>query len=68
MMMLPIVRGPRCYVDIKYVGGNVQDSFRDACFKMGFIGDDIEYIAAIRKAKGWGSDHFLKKLFVTMFL
>ncbi|XP_058750081.1 uncharacterized protein LOC131623071 [Vicia villosa] len=67
-MMLIVAKGPTCYEDIKKVGGIVRDSFRDACFEMGFLNDDKEYVAAINKAKDWGSGHFLRNLFVTMLL
>ncbi|XP_050887928.1 uncharacterized protein LOC127093069 [Lathyrus oleraceus] len=67
-MMLTVVKGPTCYEDIKFVDGKVQDSFRDACFHMGFLNDDSEYVAAINEVKDWGSGHFLRKLFVTMLL
>ncbi|XP_058723889.1 uncharacterized protein LOC131595540 [Vicia villosa] len=67
-MMLTVAKGPTCYEDIKKVGGIVRDSFRDACFEMGFLNDDKEYVAAIDEAKNWGSGHFLRKLFVTMLL
>lgn len=50
-MMLTIVRGPTCYAEIKYMGGKLQDSFRDACLEMGFLEDNNEYIVAIREAK-----------------
>jgi len=49
--------------------GNIEYStFKEACFAMGFIGDDKEYIEAIREAYHWGSSHFLRKLLVTMLL
>ncbi|XP_058779294.1 uncharacterized protein LOC131653222 [Vicia villosa] len=64
-MMLTVAKGPTCYEDIKKVGGIVRDSFRDACFEMGFLNDDKEYFAAINEAKDWGSEHFLRKLFLT---
>ncbi|KAI5385991.1 hypothetical protein KIW84_072535 [Lathyrus oleraceus] len=67
-MMLTVVKGPTFYEDIKFVDGKVQDSFRDACFHMRFLNDDSEYVAAINEAKDWGSEHFLRKLFVTMLL
>jgi hypothetical protein len=35
---------------------------------MGFLGDDREYIAAIREAYNWGSGVFLRKLFIIMLL
>jgi len=37
-------------------------------FCYGFIGDDKEYVEAIREAYHWGSGYFLRKLFVTMLL
>ena len=67
-MMLTIFKGPTCYEDIKDVSGKVLDSFRDACFEMGFLEDDNEYAATINEAKDWGFGHFLRKLFVTMLL
>ncbi|XP_058746103.1 uncharacterized protein LOC131618973 [Vicia villosa] len=67
-MMLMVVKGPTCYEDIKKVGGIVRESYRDACFEMGFLNDDKEYVAAINEAKDWGSGYFLRKLFVTMLL
>lgn len=67
-MMLTFVKGPICYEDIKDVGGKILDSFRDACFEMGFLEDDNEYVAVINEATNWGSGHFLRKLFVNMLL
>ncbi|XP_058726418.1 uncharacterized protein LOC131597759 [Vicia villosa] len=67
-MMLTVAKGPRCYEDIKKVGGIVRHSFRDACFEMGFLNDDKEYVSAIYEAKDWGSGYFLRQLFVTMLL
>ncbi|KAI5420168.1 hypothetical protein KIW84_044089 [Lathyrus oleraceus] len=46
-LMLTHVKGPRSYNDIKTVNNVKYDTFRDACFAMGFIGDDREFIAAI---------------------
>ncbi|CAI8604002.1 unnamed protein product [Vicia faba] len=67
-MMLTVVKRPTCYKDIKKVGGIVRDNFRDACFEMGFLNDDKEYVAAINETNDWGSGYFLRKLFVTMLL
>lgn len=66
-MILTIVKGPTCYKDIKDVSGKVLDSFRDACFEMGFLEDNNEYVAAINEAKDCGSRQ-LRKLFMTMLI
>lgn len=67
-MMLTVINGTTCYKDIKVVGGKVLDSFRDACFKMGFFEDDNKYVAIINEVKDWGSSYFLRNLFATMLL
>ncbi|XP_050878203.1 uncharacterized protein LOC127082025 [Lathyrus oleraceus] len=54
-LMFTHVKGPRSYNDIKIVNNVKYDTFRDACFAMGFIGDDREFIAAIKEANHWGS-------------
>ncbi|KAI5422461.1 hypothetical protein KIW84_045778 [Lathyrus oleraceus] len=67
-LMLTHVKGPHSYNDIKTVNNVKYDTFRDACFAMGFIGDDREFIAAIKEANHWGSGQYLRLLFVHMLL
>ncbi|XP_058742338.1 uncharacterized protein LOC131614807 [Vicia villosa] len=67
-MMLTVVKGPLCYNDIKKVDGVQHKTFRKACFAMGFLQDDREFIEAIKEAHVWGSGLFLRKLFVNMLL
>jgi hypothetical protein len=67
-MMLTVTKGPLCYEDIKKVAGIQLKTFRETCFAMGFLGDDKEFISAIKEAKDWGSGHLLRFLFVTMLL
>ncbi|CAK8571114.1 unnamed protein product [Lathyrus sativus] len=67
-MMLTFKKGPLCYKDIKFVDGVQYNTFREACFAMGFLQDDREFIEEIKEAHVWGSDVFLRKLFVTMLL
>ncbi|XP_058745935.1 uncharacterized protein LOC131618794 [Vicia villosa] len=66
--MLTVAKGPTTYEEIRTVGNIQFDIFRDACFAMGFLEDDKEYIAAIKEASHWGTGHFLRKLFVVMLL
>ncbi|XP_019451814.1 PREDICTED: uncharacterized protein LOC109353911 [Lupinus angustifolius] len=67
-MMLTVIKGPTCYEDIRTVSNIQYATFRDACFAMGLLKDDKEYIEALREANDWGSGFYLRKLFVTMLL
>ncbi|XP_058762793.1 uncharacterized protein LOC131636152 [Vicia villosa] len=67
-MMITVVKGPMSYEDIREVRDLQCETFRDACFAMGFLEDDREYIGAIKEASEWGSGHYLRKLFVIMLL
>ena len=64
-MMLVFVKGPNDYEEILTVNGQLYPTFREACFAIGFLLDDKEYIQALREAYHWGSGQFLRRLFVT---
>ncbi|XP_058726021.1 uncharacterized protein LOC131597333 [Vicia villosa] len=49
-MMLTVVKGPLCYNDIKKVDGVQHKTFRKACFAMGFLQDDREFIEILPSA------------------
>ncbi|XP_074288915.1 uncharacterized protein LOC141614060 [Silene latifolia] len=49
-VMLNHVKGPKCFDDIRTVNHFVHPTFREACYALGLIGDDREYIAAINEA------------------
>ncbi|KAI5442706.1 hypothetical protein KIW84_011659 [Lathyrus oleraceus] len=49
-MMLTVVKGPTTYEDIHKVGGTQYFTFRDACFAMGFLEDDREFLLSIKEA------------------
>jgi len=49
-MMLVVVKGPTTYEKICTINGQLYYTFREACFVMGFLVDDKEYIEALRKA------------------
>ncbi|XP_058726317.1 uncharacterized protein LOC131597650 [Vicia villosa] len=67
-MILTVAKGPTTYEEIRTVDNIQFDTFRDACFAMGFLEDDKEYISTIKEASHWGTGHFLRKLFVIMLL
>ncbi|XP_074270855.1 uncharacterized protein LOC141594762 [Silene latifolia] len=64
--MLNHVKGPKCFEDIRTVNQFVHLTFREACYALGLIGDDREYIAAINEAADWGSGFYLRNLFATL--
>ncbi|XP_058773334.1 uncharacterized protein LOC131647463 [Vicia villosa] len=49
-MMLTVVKGPTSYEEIRKVGNSQYETFRDACFAMGYLEDDKEYIGALKEA------------------
>ncbi|XP_057792157.1 uncharacterized protein LOC131008997 [Salvia miltiorrhiza] len=66
--LLNIVRGVTCYEEIRCVDGIQYDNFRDACFALGLLEDDKEYIDGIIEASHWASAKSLRSLFVTTLL
>jgi len=58
-MILSIAKGPTSYDEIIKIDGVQYPTFRAACFALGFLGNDQEFIGAIREAKDWGTAHFL---------
>ncbi|XP_076925699.1 uncharacterized protein LOC143588627 [Bidens hawaiensis] len=49
-ILLNRVIGPQSFEDIRTVNGRLQPSFRDACYSLGLLEDDQEYIKAIEEA------------------
>ncbi|XP_047949399.1 uncharacterized protein LOC125195266 [Salvia hispanica] len=64
--LLNIVKGATSFEDIRFVNGVQYDSFRDACFALGLLDDDKEYVDGIVEASFWASAHSLRLLFVSL--
>lgn len=64
--LLTVVRGPTCYEDIRTVNGVVYKTFKEACYALGLLNDDKEYIDSIVEASQWASAASLRNLFVTL--
>ncbi|KAI3741126.1 hypothetical protein L1987_58793 [Smallanthus sonchifolius] len=59
-------KGPKSFEDILTVNGIQYPTFRDACYALGILDDDKEYIEAIEEASHSGSGYYLRALFATM--
>lgn len=66
--LLNHVKGAQCFEDIRKVEDFVHPNFKDACYAMGLLEDDKEYIDAIKEASHWGVGSFLRKLFVILLV
>jgi hypothetical protein len=53
--LLNYVKGPTSYDDIKTINNIKYDTFKDACFALGLLDDDREFIDAIIEASSWGT-------------
>ncbi|KAG4949627.1 hypothetical protein JHK82_042850 [Glycine max] len=67
-MMLTTSKGPTSFEDIRTVANVLYPTYREACFAIGFLQDDREFVEAIKEAKDWGTTNYLRKLFVIMLL
>ncbi|XP_071741246.1 uncharacterized protein [Rutidosis leptorrhynchoides] len=67
-ILLNKVKGPTCYEDIRTVNGIVCPTFKAACYEMGLLDDDQEYIEGIKEASTWGFGNWLRSFFAQLLL
>nr|KAJ0191770.1 hypothetical protein LSAT_V11C800451820 [Lactuca sativa] len=65
-ILLNKVKGPKSFEDIRTVNGHEYATFREACYALGLLEDDREYIDAIEEANHSGSGYYLRSLFAIM--
>lgn len=63
-ILLNKVRGATCYEDLKRVDGILYPTYQDACYALGLLEDDQEYIDGLIEVSKWGSATFMRKMFV----
>ncbi|RZB42938.1 ATP-dependent DNA helicase PIF1 [Glycine soja] len=68
IMMLTACKGATSFEDIRTVENVLYPTYREACFAIGFLQDDREFVEAIKEAKDWGTTNYLRKLFVLILL
>lgn len=66
--LLNYVKGPASYDEIKTVGGVKYKTFKEACFALGLLEDDKEFIDAINQASMWGTASYMRRLFVALLV
>ncbi|KAF7826522.1 ATP-dependent DNA helicase PIF1 [Senna tora] len=66
-LLLNSTKGPTSYADIRTINNIVYTTFKEACYGMGFLDDDKEFIDdGIKEASLWGTAAYLRKLFATL--
>ncbi|KAF7812812.1 ATP-dependent DNA helicase PIF1 [Senna tora] len=55
-VLLTFTKCATCYEDIRTINGVVYRTFKDACYAMGLLDDDKEYIEGIVEASNWSSE------------
>ncbi|AES63417.2 AT hook motif protein, putative [Medicago truncatula] len=66
--LLNYIKGPTSFNDIKTVDDVKYNTFKEACFAMGLLDDDKEFIDAIIEASLWGTGIYLRRLFVALMV
>ena len=67
-MRLTACKGATSFEDIRTVTNIQYPTYREACFAMGFLQDDREFVEATKEENDWGTTNYLRKLFVLMLL
>ncbi|KAF5793897.1 putative DNA helicase [Helianthus annuus] len=67
-LLLNVVRGPRSFKEIRTVDGVEYPNYMLACKALSLLGDDVEWVEAIREAYQWKLGNQLRELFVTILL
>ncbi|XP_076940102.1 uncharacterized protein LOC143609148 [Bidens hawaiensis] len=67
-MLLAHQRGCQTFEDIRTIAGYTYPTFRDACEKLGLLGNDNEWSDAFTEASSWATASELRSLFAHMLL
>jgi len=65
-ILLTIQKGCIDYDSIKTIDGQFYETYQEACYALGCLADDKEYIDAIKEASEFASGYELRRLFVTL--
>ncbi|CAH9119974.1 unnamed protein product, partial [Cuscuta epithymum] len=66
--LLNHIRGATSFEDLRTVQSVIYNTYREACYAMGLLDDDKEYIDGIHEASHWASAVSLRILFAILLL
>ncbi|KAL6585413.1 hypothetical protein OROMI_002057 [Orobanche minor] len=67
-LLLHHKKGPKSRAKIRTIGTVEFPTFKEACYSMGLLDDDKEYIDGIKDASFLGSAHYIRNLFAVSLL
>ncbi|KAL7309971.1 hypothetical protein PS15m_012253 [Mucor circinelloides] len=67
-LLLPVIRGPTSYTDLRTVNSVVYGTFREACMALHLIEDDQEWVRAFEEAATFASGYSLRSMFISVLL
>ncbi|WOH08104.1 hypothetical protein DCAR_0727541 [Daucus carota subsp. sativus] len=67
-MLLNFVKGSTSYECIRTVNGVTYPTFKSACYALGLLDDDKEWIDCLSEAAIWATGNELRNLFVTILI
>ncbi|XP_061352356.1 uncharacterized protein LOC133297255 [Gastrolobium bilobum] len=65
-VLLNFKKGCTSYEDLRTINGVMFPTFKNACYSLGLLDDDNEYIDAIKEASSWQSASYLRRLFALL--
>ncbi|XP_057740394.1 uncharacterized protein LOC130957567 [Arachis stenosperma] len=67
-LLLNYQKGCQTFADVRTVGGIVYDTFKEACYALGLLQDDKEFIDALNEASAWASPNYIRRLFAMLLM
>ncbi|XP_016192085.1 uncharacterized protein LOC107632957 [Arachis ipaensis] len=67
-LLLNIQKGCVSFVDICTIAGIMYSTFKEACYALGLLQDDKEFVDTILEAGYWTSANYIRDLFVVLLL
>ncbi|XP_025608030.1 uncharacterized protein [Arachis hypogaea] len=67
-LLLNIQKGCTSFEEIRTVDGVTHNTFKEACYALGLLQDEKEFIDAILEASTWASANYVRDLFVMLLI